>query len=301
MNECLLSTFECAQLLGVHESSIKRWCNDEELPFHKTVGGHRRIHFDDLLIFTQKKSIVFSLSVFAPEEKAVFLAQRLCTDQHRCESFYPLAFEWLSKGKTAHLQALIIYLHEELKVPLAILFDDWLNGLIVSLSHLDWAYQSGERRMIEILRESLLIFRYRLEVKGQLGKNISKRVVLAAGNSLVYELDLLANRLLFESHGIESLYLGTGSQVEEIDYLQKRDKATWVVFSTNSSKDETVYQIEKLRSVYDPHTPYYLVISGLKKADEVKLPSGPFLDILKPSSKGELDEWILRRSNVSLF
>ena len=50
-----LSTRKAAQVLGVSEASIKRWCDQGQLRAHKTVGGHRRIHGNAIVEFIRRQ------------------------------------------------------------------------------------------------------------------------------------------------------------------------------------------------------------------------------------------------------
>ncbi len=42
MQEDWLSLSEVAQMLGVHPSTVRSWCDRGHLPVHRTQGGHRR-------------------------------------------------------------------------------------------------------------------------------------------------------------------------------------------------------------------------------------------------------------------
>lgn len=50
----LLSPKQVARSIGVSESSLKRWCDQGELPFEKTPGGHRKIRSSDVVQFLRK-------------------------------------------------------------------------------------------------------------------------------------------------------------------------------------------------------------------------------------------------------
>ncbi|MEZ6066832.1 MAG: B12-binding domain-containing protein [Planctomycetaceae bacterium] len=46
-----LSPKQVAQAIGVSESSLKRWCDQGLIPFHRTAGGHRRLDMPDVVAF----------------------------------------------------------------------------------------------------------------------------------------------------------------------------------------------------------------------------------------------------------
>ena len=53
--DTLLSPKKAAKVLGVSESSVKRWCDAGHLAVVKTSGGHRRISIQTLMTFARSK------------------------------------------------------------------------------------------------------------------------------------------------------------------------------------------------------------------------------------------------------
>ncbi|MFA5010512.1 MAG: cobalamin-dependent protein [Ignavibacteria bacterium] len=52
----VLSSKQVAEILGVNESSVKRWSDSGMLSCYKTPGGHRKFKKEDLLLFSSKYS-----------------------------------------------------------------------------------------------------------------------------------------------------------------------------------------------------------------------------------------------------
>lgn len=52
----VLSSKQVAEILGVNESSVKRWADSGMLSCYKTPGGHRKFKKEDLLLFSSKYS-----------------------------------------------------------------------------------------------------------------------------------------------------------------------------------------------------------------------------------------------------
>lgn len=50
-----LTTRRAAEALGVSESSLKRWCDQGELDFSRTAGGHRRLEARTLIAFAKNR------------------------------------------------------------------------------------------------------------------------------------------------------------------------------------------------------------------------------------------------------
>lgn len=52
----VLSSKQAAEILGVNESSVKRWSDNGMLSCYRTPGGHRKFRREDLLLFSRKYS-----------------------------------------------------------------------------------------------------------------------------------------------------------------------------------------------------------------------------------------------------
>lgn len=53
----VLSTRELAEAIGVSESSIKRWADDGTVRAVRTIGGHRRIPFEEAIRFVRASNL----------------------------------------------------------------------------------------------------------------------------------------------------------------------------------------------------------------------------------------------------
>jgi len=65
MHKTQLSTHEVAQILGVTPMSIIRYCENGQLPFTKTPGGHRRIQRVDVEAFAASRGVRVSEQLVA--------------------------------------------------------------------------------------------------------------------------------------------------------------------------------------------------------------------------------------------
>ena len=52
-----LSPKQVAQVIGVSEASLKRWCDKGLIPFHKTHGGHRRIPLSGVMNYLRENEL----------------------------------------------------------------------------------------------------------------------------------------------------------------------------------------------------------------------------------------------------
>ena len=60
-----ISTKKAMQLLGVGSTTIKRWADQNKLPFIRTIGGHRRFRRDSIEQFLRQQSTPFKNATIA--------------------------------------------------------------------------------------------------------------------------------------------------------------------------------------------------------------------------------------------
>lgn len=53
-----LSLSEASKLLGVHPSTVRLWADQNRLPVHRTQGGHRRFHRQEIELWMQSQRSV---------------------------------------------------------------------------------------------------------------------------------------------------------------------------------------------------------------------------------------------------
>jgi excisionase family DNA binding protein len=63
------STKELAQMLDVSESTVKRWADAGLLKCRKTLGGHRKFHFDDVIEFKSSCGLALTDETIAERDK----------------------------------------------------------------------------------------------------------------------------------------------------------------------------------------------------------------------------------------
>ena len=68
-----MSTVEVGKLVGVHAATVLRWIEKNGLKSYKTVGGHNRVRFDDLLEYVREHDLPFPRDLLETEKTKVLI------------------------------------------------------------------------------------------------------------------------------------------------------------------------------------------------------------------------------------
>lgn len=268
-SDLYLTTSRVAELLDVHPSTVKRWCNDEELVFATTAGGHRRIHLTDALDLARAKSIGNALDGFAPYEGHVWSAFNEVFEGASYGRVHSLAMGWLLRGRTELISRLFFELGRHAKVDLVQFFDEGVAGFMRDVGE---AWCAGQLRVGEehLLSETLfeVLVRLRDEILRRRGDGVPgvPRLVAVVGSMEGdrHSLGAFCTRLLLESEGWEVVYLGADVPVEDFASVQKDRSAALVgvSFAPPNTAADMRRCVRILSEFYDPDSPYALALGG---------------------------------------
>lgn len=263
--ELTLTTSETAELLDVHPSTVKRWCNDGEIPFDTTHGGHRRIRLEDAVALARKRGIHTVLSPFHPYEPHVWEALQEIRQHDSFRRFHQLAMGWISRGRTRRVGLLFDALVREELVPFHRFADEALAGL---MTRVGVAWSEGRLRVAEehvvsqVLTEMLL---RRTTAPDEGARRTPAPVAIVGtleGNQ--HHIGALAVRVALERRGWEVCYLGPDVPVEDFAAMQRSREATLVCVSLPppASGGDVARLVRVLGERYDDACPYALAIGG---------------------------------------
>ena len=94
----LLTSKKASEILGVHDSTVKRWCNQGELSSQATKGGHRRISWDDLMNFAKQQKIAHPFNDFGAKSFEVYSAKEDYLKNSSCAPFVEIVLNWMRDG-----------------------------------------------------------------------------------------------------------------------------------------------------------------------------------------------------------
>jgi excisionase family DNA binding protein len=297
----LLTTSQVAQLLRAHPSSVKRWCNEGELPFAKTEGGHRRIHLRDALQLARSRDIATFLDPFAPYEGHVWSA---VADIAAGRGFYTLnslALGWAMRGYAERVGQLYGDLLRLGQPPMHDVFDEGIRELmrLVGEAWRDGRLRVGEEHLTsQSILEALIRFRLEMPTASRNGRGVPppRRAVVGCMEGVQHQLGAMCARLSLEREGWEVLYLGPDVPVEELAAVQRSREAELlcVSFAGVGSIGDVRRCVRILGEFYRPAQPYSLVLGGSVE-DELDLPPKPFKEVVLVESSKKFVSWLSMR------
>ncbi|NND70320.1 MAG: excisionase family DNA-binding protein [Rhodothermales bacterium] len=260
-----ISTKQAAELIQVHESSIKRWCNDGELQFTLTEGRHRRLALENLIEFARGRGIEVPLAWFRGFEADVwFSTSAALTGDY--SSVMSLIGSWIKSNRIGYVYRLVEYLNDQ-GVEWAAICDHVLAP-IMTLGAEEWKSGCGtrvdEHYNAEIVND---ILQFRRHSHRHLGGNVrpsSRIAVLGCPGSEFHELGLMMVRVILEELGWSVIYLGSNVPVIDLADAQRKYSAEMVCISISSAQTFAGYSraAEVLASCYSDERPYVLAMGG---------------------------------------
>lgn len=271
-NAILLTTAKAAKLLGTHESSIKRWCNDGDLPSQTTSGGHRRIDFDALLNFADRSGFYTPIRVFNGEAKYIWHGLEAYEKRGDFSLLLERLLYWTEHRRLPAIVELFRYLGGLNELPLQTIFDQLLRPALYQVG--DW-WQAGE---ISISHEHIVshTFQHGLyalnETRQQTMRRLDgsrrllagQRAVVGCAEGNLHEIAAFCIRSLLESLGWEVFYLG--ANVPTVEYLTMQRKAdaglVCVSYSPAANSGDALRDVRVLGDLLHGEASFKLVLGG---------------------------------------
>ena len=269
-SDLFLTSSDAAKLLSVHPSTVKRWCNEGELAFATTEGGHRRIHLNDLLVLTRRRGIATFLDSFHPFEGHVWSAFRQVIDKGSFHRVHSLAMGWLGRAHIDRLTRLFVELGRQPEVPFGRFVDDGIRGFMVLVGQ---AWRDGKLRVGEehMMTEAMIDVLAQLRPGGgpagddpDSGATPRRCAVVGTMEGHRHRLGSLCVRILLERHGWEVYYLGADVPVEDFAAIQSARGAGLVCVSLSPPATGADMRrcIRMLGGFYNREQPFALALGG---------------------------------------
>jgi excisionase family DNA binding protein len=294
----LLTTTEVGELLDVHPSTVKRWCNEEDLPFAKTDGGHRRIHLRDALDLAASRGIPTFLAPFAPYEGHVWSALQGLLNEGDVYRAVSLCLGWLTSGSTERVGTLITMLGQREDIPLTLVIDGVIQGFMAEVGD---GWRSGRIRVADEHIASQVIIEALLGLRAPEGSQsgetpVQATAVVGSMEGDLHHIGSLCVRVLLERAGWRVAYLGPDVPVEEFAAVQTSASASLVCVSF--SPPHTLADIRRavriLSEFYREEHPYALAVGGtrvIENNEDLTL-EGPFPTTGVFQSAQQFVDWV---------
>ncbi len=261
-----VSTREASELLGVHESSVKRWCNAEDLECWLTPGGHRRIPVVALVSFAHEQNIQLPLYPFGDDAGRVWAGLEKVRRSNDFEALEQLMYTWIEQG-WSHLPArLLEYLKGE-GLSMGRVLDHIVGPVMrrVGQGYTNGTLSIGdEHRMTQAMRDVLVTLSATDDPMVKPNGTIKPVAVVGCVRGEVHELGALMVRVVLETMGWRVIYLGLNTPTEELAAQQAKQAATLVCISMmppiGMAEARTVVRF--LDQMYDRTRPYRLALGG---------------------------------------
>lgn len=284
--ELTLTSSEAADLLSVHPSTVKRWCNDGELPSDKTSGGHRRFHLEDVVTFARERGIDTVLTPFHPFEPHVWSALQELRSEGSFKRVHSLAMGWVARGQVRRVAALFDVLARDPGVSLCRFCDEGVKGLMQRVGE---AWAEGRLRVAEehLVSQAIseVLLKLRAERRDRQGAGPQEGAPVAVVGAMEgnqHHLGSLCVRLLLEARGWDVFYLGPDVPTEEFAVIQRGRAASLVCLSLppQSQGGDVARVVRVLGGFYDPALPYALALGGgAPPAVHDHVLEGPFANV----------------------
>ena len=266
-SKTLATTRQAAEILGVHESSIKRWNTSDQLQAQQTQGGHRRFAIEEILSFAKRNKLDAPLLSFDSYAERVWIALEEVKKKSNYKRLINLVYEWILDDQSTHTSRLIIHLTQQ-SYPI----DRIIDVLIAPVLHkLGEEYLKNnltigdEHRATHTMRDMLIFIKEYARNNGlfRVTRN-SKVAIVGCGREEEHEIGAIMARLVLEYHGWRVIYLGLDVPTEEFAHQQIQYCADLVCISLMPPRGERDVQhiLNLLDQMYTRKYPYRLAFGG---------------------------------------
>jgi excisionase family DNA binding protein len=298
MPDSSVSTRIASELLSVHESSIKRWCNAGELDFWTTPGGHRRIPISRLVSFASERGLEADIVSFGGSAERVWIGMESARREEDFGILSSLVLQWINLDRVDLVEDLVTFMTGH-GFALGAIFDHVLGSAMrrIGSSYVLQEMSIGdEHRLTNLIRDALLGLR-RL-----LGRYEDETVGHERGSAVVgcirgetHEIGSLMVRLLLIRNGWRVVYLGQDVPTEEFHSQCIKHDARLLCISISPPRGQAEARdaINLLGNLFEDGKRVRIAIGGVSLGNLADLPlSDRFAEVQFFRSATPFEEWI---------
>ncbi len=230
-----LSTLQVARLIGVAETTVKRWADEGKIPCHRTLGGHRKFILKDIVRFAEDHAYPLAREVASPapgrRAQNLEFAVREKDYARIARLFYDEALAADTKG----ILRLLSYMTGN-RIPLAAIADLVIRPAMTRVGE-EWAAGNieinQEHRASNCVLEGLVLLNPDLHRKPANG--LSAACACIEGD--YHELGLRLLSYTLETEGWEVHYLGASTPGETLRRFVTRRRPDLICLSVTIAGD----------------------------------------------------------------
>ncbi|MBT6175625.1 MAG: helix-turn-helix domain-containing protein [Deltaproteobacteria bacterium] len=240
----LLSPKKAAKVLGVSESSVKRWCDAGHLQVVKTSGGHRRISVQTLMTFARSKG-----HALQNPQLIDMPALRPNVTADKQETLLPRLNKFLAEGIEDSARSILVSSWMSGK-PLSHIFDTLVGPAFATIGH---QWEANEIEIYEERRACLIVERSFADMRRLVGPS-KPGAPGAIGCTLEgdpYSLPTAMCELTLRELGWDAQNLGAWQPIESMSQAVKKLKPRlfWLSVSKIDCEDVFLNTLRELSHV----------------------------------------------------
>lgn len=266
--ELYLTTRQAAEVLEVHESTIKRWCTEDNLVCEVTSGGHRRLTLKSLLAFSDEKSLNIFFNRFRPNQVEVYEALQPMIQHGNFDHLITYSIKEIFNRDSMRLHNLFYYLIDRSPYSIAQLFDNFFSPL---MSRVGTYWEEGlidvavEHFTSEIVSDAINYFcATHILTKKSLLTTPQNLVLVACAEGNMHYFGAKCTQIILQDKNIPVYYLGSSLPYRDLAHFQTHTQASDIILSFSSLQSITDVKraIETLSVFYDKKNPFTLHCGG---------------------------------------
>lgn len=237
------SSKQVAKLLGVNESSVKRWADSGMLGCYKTPGGHRKFKKSDIMLFSVKFSYELKRNTFSDQYTDTF--------QGKVFNFDKINTVFLKKLFTCSDEELLDYIYSLHITGLSIteFYDSVLGKTMLMVGEM-W-----KKKKITIEQEHILTSKMTkaiIKLHGKLESKLKNGLTAFCGclEKELHELPLLSVNNALQYNGWNTVYAGVNLPVKSFISGIETYKPDLVCLSATIIEDKSRFE-KGTKKIYD--------------------------------------------------
>lgn len=301
VSEIHITTGEAAEIMRVHESTVKRWCDAGRVDFMLTSGGHRRIVLQSLLDYAAEEGLECELLAFDAQSEAAYEAMLRIVREDDFGAACDVVTGWLRLGDVDRTTLYFCYLFHN-SVSSAAICDRIVQPVMGGVGH-EW--ETGEigvgeeHRLSHAMIDAL--YGFRTVLRRERASN-GRTAIVACMEGNQHEIAAILVRIVLEAGGWKIVYLGADVPVYEIALQQQVFDASLVCISSAKPQvaADAIRSIRVLSTTYEPSHPYRLAIGGspIEGLSEDETRDVPFLDYRTFTNMNDFASWIANGAHL---